>query len=269
MGAATGDRKITNTGIRRTFRGALAAATIIYVGTLVARNAAGNVVPASDAAAIEVVGVALSTVDNSAGIAGDKSIQLGTGVFEFVNLAGAIVLASHLALCYVGDDQSVTTAAVAANDVIAGLVVSFDATTVLVDVDPAYANPSGGTISTTLDDHEDRLDVLDNVAGRVELASDRNGAGAIDTTKGLCRYTSTGAAQALTLADLTADDAGVEITIVHVVDGGSGVLTAGGALHLSAGIAAITFTNRWEWARLRWTGALWDLVGCSPVAMIS
>lgn len=265
MTAATADRKINTNGVRRSFRGALAAATIIYVGTLVARNAAGNMIPASDAAAITVVGVALATVDNSTGAAGDKSIQIGAGVFEFVNLAGAIVLASSLSLCYVGDDSSVTTAAVAAHDVIAGLVVSYTATTVLVDVDPAYAMPSAGWST----DHEARLVVLENIEGRVELAQNLSGAGAVDPTKGLCRFTSTGAAQALTLADLTADDVGVEVVIVHVVDGGSGVLTAGGALHLSTGIAAITFTNRWEWARLRWTGALWDLVGCSPVAMIS
>lgn len=243
MAAATSDRKISNTGIRRTFRGALAAATIIYVGTLVARNAAGNVVPASDATAITVVGVALSTVDNSSGAAGDKSIPLGTGVFRFVNLAGAVGLAQSHRLCYVGDDSSVTTAAAATYDVIAGLVVAYDDTTVDVDVDPAYAYPS---------------DVIPRSAIG---AQDLTGAGAIDTTKGLTRFTSSGAAQALTLADLTAAEEGVEHVIVHVVDGGSGVLTAGGALHLSTGIATITLANRWDWVRLRWTGALWDVVG--------
>lgn len=264
MAAATSDRKINTTGVRRAFRGALAAATIIYVGTLVARNAAGNVVPATDAASREVVGVALETVDNSTGAAGDKSISLGTGVFEFVNLAGAIVLAGSHALCYVGDDSSVTTAAAAANDQIAGLVVSFTTTAVLVDVDPAYSNPSAGTFATDLASLDARVELHDLSTIGVQ---DLSGAGAIDLTKGLTRFTSTGAAQALTLADGTY--IGQEHTIVHVVDGGSGVLTAGGALHLSTGITAITFTNRWEWARVRWTGALWDLVGCSPVAMIS
>lgn len=264
MAAATADRKINTSGVRRAFSGALAAATIAYVGTLAARNAAGNVVPASDAAAIEVIGVFLETVDNSAGAASAKTISIGTGVFEFVNLAGAILLASQFALCYVGDDSSVTTAAVAANDVIAGVVVGFTTTTVLVDVDPAYANPTGGTFSTTLDDHEDRLDILNLGNLGVQALS---GAGAIDLTKGLTKFTSTGAGNALTIAD--GSYVGQEHTIVHVVDGGTGVLTAGGALHLTAGITTITLTNAWEWVKLRWTGALWDVVGCSPVAVIA
>lgn len=245
MTAASADRKVTNTGIRRTSRGYLAAATIIYVGTLVARNYAGNFVPASDTAGLEVVGVALETVDNSAGLANAKTIQIGTGVFEFVNLAGAIALASTHALCYVGDDQSVTTAAAVTHDVIAGLVVGYTTTTVLVDVDPIY-----GT-------------AIESVGEQ-----DLSGAGAIDPTKSLIRFTSTGAGQALTLADWTGRG-NPEFTILHVVDGGSGVLTAGGALHLTTGVATITLTNRWEWVRLRWTGALYDIVGCSPVAIVA
>jgi hypothetical protein len=139
MAAATSDRKINTTKIRRSFVGAVAAATIIYVGTLVAKNAAGNIVPASDTAALKVVGVALETVDNSAGAASAKTVQIGTGVFEFDNAGGAIVLASSHALCYVADNTSVTTAAVATNDIIAGLVDGFTSTKVLVDVDPVYA----------------------------------------------------------------------------------------------------------------------------------
>jgi hypothetical protein len=57
-------------------------------------------------------------------------------VFEFANAGGAIVQASKHGLCYVADDQSVTTAAVAANDVVAGVVESFTATTVMVYVAP-------------------------------------------------------------------------------------------------------------------------------------
>lgn len=138
MAAATKDRKFTTTGIRRTFTGLVAAATIIYAGTLVATNAAGNIVPAADTAALKVVGVALEQVDNSAGAASAKEVSIGTGTFEFVNAAGAIVLAGVQRLCYAADDQSVSTAAAMTNDVIAGLVVAFTTTTVLVDVDPAY-----------------------------------------------------------------------------------------------------------------------------------
>ncbi len=86
-----------------------------------------------------------------------------------------------------------------------------------------------------------------------------NGAGAIDLVTSLTNYTSTGGAQALTLADSTVT--GQDKTIVHVVDGGSGVITAGGALHLAAGIATITLANAWDWISLKWTGALWTPTG--------
>ena len=139
MAALTKDRKLKYQGeIRRTFTGDLAATTTIYLGAMVAKNAAGNIVPAADTAALKVVGVALEAVDNAAGAAGAKKVQIGTGVFEFDNLAGAIVQASKHALCYVGDDQSVSTAAAMTNDIIAGLVDSFTTTKVMVDVDPAY-----------------------------------------------------------------------------------------------------------------------------------
>lgn len=138
MAAATKDRKLNLTNVRRTFTGLVAASTIIYAGTLVAINAAGNVVPASDTAALKVVGVALEQVDNSAGAASAKKVSIGTGTFEFDNAGGAIVLAGVQRLCYVADDQSVSTAAAMTNDVVAGLVVAFTTTKVLVDVDPAY-----------------------------------------------------------------------------------------------------------------------------------
>lgn len=139
MAALTADRKLKYTHIRRTFTGDVKGATTIYLSALCAKTAAGYIVPASDAAAIKVVGVALEAVDNSAGADGDKTVQLATGVFEFVNAGGAIVQAGKHALCYVADDQSVSTAAAMTNDVVAGLVDGFTTTTVLVDVDPVYA----------------------------------------------------------------------------------------------------------------------------------
>lgn len=138
MAALAADRITPSRKTGRSFLGKLAAATKIYMGSLVAKNAAGNVVPASDTAALKVIGVALETVDNTAGAAGDKSVQLLTGVFKFGNAGGAIVLASTHALAYVADDNSVTTAAVAVNDVIAGLVDAIDSDGVWLSVGPEY-----------------------------------------------------------------------------------------------------------------------------------
>lgn len=139
MAALTKDRKIKLQGdIRRTFTGKVAATTTIYLGALLARDANGYIVPAADTAGLKVIGFALEAVDNSAGAAGAKTVQIGTGVLEVDNAAGAIVQAGQHNLCYVADDQSVSTAAAMTNDVVAGLVVAFTTTKVMVDVDPAY-----------------------------------------------------------------------------------------------------------------------------------
>jgi hypothetical protein len=78
-----------------------------------------------------------------------------------------------------------------------------------------------------------------------------SGVGTIDPTASKCRLTSTGAGQALSLADGTYE--GQEVFIEMVVDGGSSVLTAGAALHLQNGIASITLVNAKDWIRLKWT----------------
>lgn len=88
-----------------------------------------------------------------------------------------------------------------------------------------------------------------------------SGAGAINLTTPVTRFTSTGAAQALTLADGTV--AGHRKRIVHVLDGGSGVLTAGGSLHLGDSLATITLANVWDWVQLEWqnSNTSWNVIG--------
>lgn len=86
----------------------LAAATVIYQGTLVALDASGNAVAASDAAALRVVGRAEETVDNSDGSAGDLTINAKRGVFKFANSGTAAVDANDKGkVCFVEDDQTV------------------------------------------------------------------------------------------------------------------------------------------------------------------
>jgi hypothetical protein len=63
-----------------------------------------------------------------------------------------------------------------------------------------------------------------------------SGAGAIPITTSLVKFTSTGGAQALTLAN---GSDGQRLTIVHDVDGGSGVLTP----TTKTGFSTVTFTN--------------------------
>jgi len=95
-----------------------------------------------------------------------------------------------------------------------------------------------------------------------------SGAGAIDPNKKTCLYTSTGGAQALTLRN--GKIRGQRIRIVHAVDGGSGVLTHGANVQLGPGtITAVTLTNVREWVELEWNGTVWNIIGCSPVAIVS
>lgn len=80
-----------------------------------------------------------------------------------------------------------------------------------------------------------------------------SGAGAVNLTTSLTSLTSTGAAQALTLADGTAGQIKI---IVHTVDGGSAVLTP----TTKIGFSTITFTGVGESATLVYTAAGWAIV---------
>jgi hypothetical protein len=80
-----------------------------------------------------------------------------------------------------------------------------------------------------------------------------SGAGAVDLTNAFTNLTTTGAAQALTLADGVVG----EIKIIsHAVDGGSAVLTP----TTKIGFTTITFTAVGDSCMLVYTSAGWDIV---------
>lgn len=94
------------------------------------------------------------------------------------------------------------------------------------------------------------------IVGSVQALS---GAGAVDITTYTTKYTSTGAGQALTLADGTE---GQLKNIVHIVDGGSGVLTP---TNFGNG-TTITFTEAGDAVTLQFLGTDWWLlsnIGCT------
>jgi len=80
-----------------------------------------------------------------------------------------------------------------------------------------------------------------------------SGAGAVNVTSYLTEFTSSGASQALTIASGT--QIGQRKKVVHVVDGGSGVLTG-----VFVGGTNITFTTVAEFADLMWTGSAWAVL---------
>ena len=95
------------------------------------------------------------------------------------------------------------------------------------------------------------------VYGTVQLLS---GAGAVSIATAVTCITTTGASQALTLADGTV---GQFKTIVHTVDGGSAVLTP----TTKIGFTTITFTNVGDSAQLYYSSTGWAVVGSKGVTI--
>jgi hypothetical protein len=85
-------------------------------------------------------------------------------------------------------------------------------------------------------------------------AQSLSGAGAVDITNAFTSLTTTGAAQALTLANGSVGEIKV---IVHTVDGGSAVLTP----TTKIGFSTVTFTDVGDSAMLIYTSAGWAIIG--------
>ena len=99
--------------------------------------------------------------------------------------------------------------------------------------------------------------ITGNVTGDIFATNQAlSGAGAVNLTDMLTSLTTTGAAQALTLANGTTGQIKI---ISHVVDGGSAVLTP----TTKIGFTTITFTNVGDSATLVYTAAGWAIVGIS------
>jgi len=87
-----------------------------------------------------------------------------------------------------------------------------------------------------------------------------SGAGAVNITNAFTSLTTTGATQALTLADGSVGEVKV---IVHTVDGGSAVLTP----TTKIGFSTITFAAVGDSAMLIYTSAGWAIIGSKGVTI--
>jgi hypothetical protein len=121
----------------------LAADAVIGAGELVARNAAGRAVLASDTAALKVIGRAECDADNTGGAAGDVEVTLKRGCFQYDNSGTHAVTDAHVGLvCYVEDEHTVSSDK-GANAIVAGVVVEVDDNGVWIET--GLAKPAPGT----------------------------------------------------------------------------------------------------------------------------
>lgn len=112
------------------------AAVKIYRGSLVSINSSGYAVTGTSTASEKFAGVAYETVDNSAGSAGDTTIQVWRqGNFEF-NYQGTAAQSDVGSMVWIVDDSTVATKtdATVAVKVLVGVITDYVSTS-LVRVD--------------------------------------------------------------------------------------------------------------------------------------
>jgi len=114
----------------------VAATTKIYTGALVCLNSAGNAVPGSATNTLKARGVCIERADNSAGAAGDISVDSRPGVYNFKNSsAGDLITRAEIGIdCYIVDDQTVAKTSGSSTRSIAGKVVDVNADGVWVRI---------------------------------------------------------------------------------------------------------------------------------------
>jgi len=141
MAALTKDRNTPFRALDLQIDAPVAAAKKIFAGALVMLNASGDATPGAAATGQIPLGRARAQVDNSAGAAGDVTIEVESGVFRFANSAAADLIARAEIgdVCYIVDDQTVAKTDGTGSRSKAGLIVDVDAVTgeVWVDMRPA------------------------------------------------------------------------------------------------------------------------------------
>lgn len=120
----------------KTFARKVAATVKIYQGGLTCLSATGYATPGAVATTLTADGIALQTVDNSDGAAGDLTVEVEKGTFQFKNSAAAdaITIAEIGDDCYVVDDETVAKTNGTNTRSVAGKIVDVDAQGVWVRI---------------------------------------------------------------------------------------------------------------------------------------
>lgn len=120
----------------------VAANAVIDAGNIVCLDAAGNAVPGSAVGGLVARGISQEAVDNTGGLAGDKSIQTRSGVWLLANSASdAITRADIGAYAYISTATEVCKTA--AGKSVAGVVTDLIGTEVAVAISAQPTIPAG------------------------------------------------------------------------------------------------------------------------------
>ena len=107
MAALTAPKVVSSKGANAVVDHPVVASDIIYKGAICMINAAGNIAPAVATAGSFLAGIAVETMDNSAGSAGDLNARVYTEGLFALTIAGA-ALTDVGTIVYATDDQLVT-----------------------------------------------------------------------------------------------------------------------------------------------------------------
>jgi hypothetical protein len=138
MTALSSDRN-TRARVGDTRVAGLAASVKVWGGSIVMRNAAGYITKGATATGCAGVGRAEASADNSAGAAGDLTVEYRQGIFLFANSASGdlITIADIGKPCYIVDDQTVAKTDGTGTRSRAGIVDGIEGTGVWVRMDEA------------------------------------------------------------------------------------------------------------------------------------
>lgn len=106
----------------------MAASQVIYQGALVSRNSSGYAIPAADTASTAVIGIAEESVTSTSAAAGTFSVKVIMGVVAPFAIQSTSLTVADVGLnALVQDDNTVTDATTATNDIPVGKIVKVDA----------------------------------------------------------------------------------------------------------------------------------------------
>lgn len=99
----------------------------IYAGALVAVDATGYAIPASDATGLTILGRATKTVAGGSDASGTYNIDVEQGAFWYASDAGTKVKSKIGSILYIVDDQTVSATNSGTYGIAAGIMLDYDA----------------------------------------------------------------------------------------------------------------------------------------------